>query len=283
LPFSGFFVISFRACRPVFLVLLFGLAGCPHHEPPPVPVEVTEKTPCAGLVTAGFPLYAMPQAADAFVCHEGYALEYNPRSKTPVWVVEHLTRENLATREAFRDEDFRPDPLLDAETAASLNDFRGSGYDRGHMAPAEDFRGSIRQMSESFLLSNMVPQNPDNNRGIWARLEKNVRDWANQRESVYVITGPVFYANAPAGWIGNPAAPVAVPTHLFKIVYDPARRQAVAFLVPNTPQSLAALSGFGVRIADLQAMTGLRFFPGLPPEQVAALDATMGSGGWGIR
>lgn len=262
--------------------LLF-LSACQHHSPTPVPAAVDASTPCSALVAGGFPLYPVPQEGDDFVCHTGYALEYNPRSKTPVWVVEHLTREALSSREALRQEDFRPDPDLDPSTSATLADFRGSGFDRGHMAPADDFRGNIRQMSESFFLSNMIPQDPDNNRGIWARLEKNVRDWAQRRGELYVITGPVFAANAPAGWIGNRAAPVAVPTHLFKVIYDPSRREAIAFVVPNRPEPMSSLPAMGARIADVQAMTGLRLFPALPPGTVETLDAAMGQGQWTLR
>lgn len=264
-------------------VLIGVLGGCQQKQPNPVPTQITKSTPCAGLVAGGFPQYATPQVNDWFVCHEGYASEYNPRSKTPVWVVEHLTAANLKDHKATRQEDFRPDPDISPKSEANLEDYSHSGFDRGHMAPAEDFRGNIRQMSQSFFLSNLVPQNPDNNRGIWARLEKNVRDWAFQRGDLYLITGPVFLNNTPQGWIGNHLTPVAVPTHLYKIIYDAKRKEALGFLIPNSSVPMSGLSGYGARISYIESITGLNFFPNLPAADRQQIENGQPSNDWLIR
>lgn len=247
--------------------LVLSLGAC-HKGGMSVPVAAD--APCADLAGLGFPEFHPKQAGTQFICHEGYALEYNPRSKTPMWVVEHLTRDNLDQKNATRLNNFRPDPYLNVDQA-SLQDFAESGYDRGHMAPAEDFRKSVKQMSESFFLSNMVPQNPDNNRHIWAQLEKNVRGWATRYGEVYVITGPIFYQGQSLGSIGRNK--VAVPTHLYKVILAPHQAQAIAFIIPNAPEDVATLDRFEVPVNQVEQLTGLQFFPRLDPTQAQEVKA----------
>jgi endonuclease G len=95
-----------------------------------------------------------------------------------------------------RSNDFRADPDLPPGERAELQDYRGSGYDRGHMAPAASMKWDARAMSESFLLSNMAPQvGPGFNRGIWATLEDKVRQWTQERGELYVVAGPIILPN----------------------------------------------------------------------------------------
>ena len=264
----------------LLLISILGLAGCQRAGQAGVPKVTDSNTPCASLVVAGFPQYGTPQPFDRFVCHSGYAAGYNTQSKTPVWVVEHLVAKNIDEKRAVRQNDFRPDPSLPDSQEASLESYRHSGFDRGHMAPAEDFRESPSQMSESFFLSNMVPQNPDNNRGIWAYLEKNVRGWAKQRGDVYVITGPVFYGGKPLGWIGSDPHKVAVPGYLYKIILDRHRKEIICFLVPNQALRISDLSRFMVKLSDIERLTGLNFFPQLSPSQKQFLDHQSPSTDW---
>ena len=278
--FSHFFKIN------TFLFILsscFFLVACQGKRPTPVPRVVNHQTACSDKVVGGFPLYPTPQANDWFICHEGYALEYNSRSRTPVWVAEHLTADNLRTKNAVRQNDFRPDPTINLNQEATLQDFQHSGFDRGHMAPAEDFRGSIRKMSESFYLANMVPQDPDNNRGIWERLERNVRRWAMQRGQLYVFTGPIFFNGLPRGWIGSRLAPVAVPTHLYKIIFAPKTNEIICFIIPNTPQPLNALEKYGAHLGDIERLTGLNFFPAFSVTEQKELEQQSPSSNWVLR
>lgn len=219
---------------------------------------------CKSLMPSGYPTVS---GNLVYLCHQGYVVGYNPQYKTPAWVAELLTRENLDTKNASRNDNFQPDPALlrtNASYSASLSDYSGSsrvgqGYDRGHMAPAEDFRKFPEQMNESFYLSNMVPQNSNNNRGVWAALEKNVRDWAQRYEVAEVVTGPVYYNGRSQGNLGN----VAIPTHLFKVVYLPKRNEAMAFILPNAPVEKSALPEYAMSIADAEKLTGMKFFPGV--------------------
>lgn len=221
---------------------------------------------CKSLMPSGYP--TMPGGSNlVYLCHQGYVVGYNTQYKTPAWVAELLTRENLDTKNATRNDNFRPDPALlraNASASASLSDYSGSshvgqGYDRGHMAPAEDFRKFPDQMDESFYLSNMVPQNSNNNRGVWAALEKNVRDWAQRYQVAEVVTGPIYYNGRSQGNLGN----IAIPTHLYKVVYLPTKNEAMAFILPNAPVDKSALPQYAMSVSDAEKLTGMKFFPGV--------------------
>ncbi|MDZ7792136.1 MAG: DNA/RNA non-specific endonuclease [Spirochaetia bacterium] len=122
--------------------------------------------------------------------HTGYTLSYSEEHEQAEWVAYKLTIEELQG-DVERTDNFREDKKVDTETA-SLSDYRGSGYDRGHLAPAADFSWSEEAMSDTFYLSNMSPQKPGFNRGIWRSLESQVREWAIRDKALLVVTGPVF-------------------------------------------------------------------------------------------
>ena len=127
---------------------------------------------------------------DEIVKHTGYTLSYNEEYEIANWVAYELTRDEVLGT-ADRGDDFREDK--DVSTgSAKLKDYKSSGYDRGHMAPAADFKWSEEAMSDTFFLSNMAPQDPSFNRGIWGDLESAVRSMAYDNESIYVVVGPVL-------------------------------------------------------------------------------------------
>jgi len=128
---------------------------------------------------------------------------------------------------AQRKDNFRADPDLANGRRAELADYSDSGLDRGHMAAAANMVLSQRAIDESFYLSN-IPQDPGLNRGQWVRLEEEARSWVSKRETFYVIIGPVFLANHVIG-----DSSVRVRDALFKVIFDPVRRQGTAFLIPN--------------------------------------------------
>jgi endonuclease G len=163
-----------------------------------------------------------------------------------------------------RTNNFQPDPDLDEGERAELSDYKGSGYDRGHMAPAGDMRWNPDAMSESFYLSNMVPQvGKGMNQGIWKDLEEKVRLWALDRGEVFIYTGPI-YAVTPSKTIGENK--VAVPSHLYKIVYDPARVEAIAFIMPNVKLKASDMPNYIVTVREVEAKTGLDFLSRLRPK-----------------
>lgn len=190
----------------------------------------------------------------SFLCSETFALSFSHKTRTPLWVVERLLPENLAGPANRKYSKFKADPRLLEKSQASLPDYRNSGYDRGHMAPAGDLKFSQTAMDQSFFLSNIAPQvGAGFNRGIWRQLEEKVRDWVRQRGELYVITGPVFYDYTP---VIGPSG-VVVPDAFFKIIYDPETEEAFAFLVPNQVIKGANYFGFLTTVFAIEAETGL--------------------------
>ncbi len=131
---------------------------------------------------------------------------------------------------------------------------KGSGYDRGHMAASATVDSSYNSMMESFLLSNMIPQLPGLNRQGWRYLESYIRKWTNERSELYVVTGAMFIGEH--GVIGQG---VHVPTHFYKVVYDPVGQDAIAFLVPHRAISKGELPVFIVSVDEVEQRTGLDF------------------------
>lgn len=223
---------------------------------------------CPNINIAGKPVSSQ-QYFD--ICRDGYAIGYNFNTKSPAWVAERLTRENLEVakgeKKVQRTNNFRPDPLVPSQYSATLNDYRGSGYDRGHMAPAEDFRTSEQDMSDSFYLSNIIPQNAPLNRGTWATLEKMMRYWAQQYGEILVVTGPIYYEGKTLGNAGS----VPVPTHLFKAVYIPQTGKSIAFVLPNQQVDADQIPNARSSVNNLGLLTGINFFPNVPESTKSAI------------
>ena len=196
------------------------------------------------------------------LCYDAFAILHSGQSRTPIFVVEKLTRESLidASNEK-RHNRFFADARLPSRERATLEDYRDSGYDRGHMAPAADMP-TARANDQSFSLANMVPQARINNERTWAGVEKATRHYVSHTQgSVFVFTGPVYQIDPPQTIGPNQ---VWVPTHLFKLVYDPEAGRAWAFWVENTDEAHA---GHPISYADLVSRTGIEFLPGVTPNR----------------
>lgn len=191
------------------------------------------------------------------VRHKGFTLEYAEDYEQARWVVHRVLGKTGKAKRANR---FQPDPLVTTHSALP-SDYTRSGYDRGHMAPAGDFKYDQAATNETFYMSNMSPQDHALNIGLWNDLEEQVRRWAKGRGSLVVVTGPVLRPGLPT--IGR-SAQVAVPERYFKIAYDPARQQAIAFLVENRNYSDTNLREMAVSVDDVEKATGVDFFAKLP-------------------
>ncbi len=208
-----------------------------------------------------------PQAVHERV-REGYVVGHDGRLKIPVWIQYELGRGDL-TGTAVRKDDFRADASIQYRYRAEIEDYKDSGFDRGHMAPAGDMKRSEKVMSESFLLSNMAPQiGVGFNRNIWRSLETAVRGWVQERARLTIITGPVFAIednSVSYEVIGENN--VAVPTHFYKIVVDnndPDNVQALAFMMPNENLSGENYRDYLTTIDDIEEATGIDFLSALP-------------------
>jgi len=241
--------------------------------------------------------YGLP-TREGVLEREGYLAAYDARNRNPLWVLEHLTRDTVRGDGTRDRSEFREDADVDERFRASNEDFLGSGYDRGHLAPAANHKGSQRAMDDTFLLTNVSPQaGAGFNRHYWARFEKFVRDLAWQYDEVFVVTGPLYLPRQrPDGGyevrfpvLGAPPRMVSVPTHFFKVVLaerrgeDPPgkkgarkRRALGAFVMPNEPIAPGTpLAAFAVPLDSLETTAGMTFFPRLGGDRVAADDVAL--------
>ncbi len=194
---------------------------------------------------------------------KSYTLCYDAKNKGPLWVYEKLLSADLSGSESRNKLKFKEDASIPVPFRSTLNDYKNSGFDRGHMCPAGDCPKSSASMQETFLLSNILPQHPSLNRGLWKALETYVRKLAESHAEVHVYTGPLFLPeNTPDGKryvtyqvIGN--NDVAVPTHFFKVIRIGEGREA--YIIPNRDVELSDLQSFEVPIEKLEKAVGFQF------------------------
>jgi endonuclease G, mitochondrial len=206
----------------------------------------------------------------------GYVVQYSGQHKNPAWTYEHLTEKGLegtTNRSRFP---FMEDLCIPSHLRAVLADYRRSGYDRGHMVPAGDCKGSFEAMGASFLLSNVCPQCHQMNCGAWAKLEQYARDLTRQHESVTVISGPLYLPNIEENGrrfvkyevIGP--NDVAVPTHFFKVIVlggAPDKKEVLAFILPNENIPLTlSFQDFKSTFERVEKAAGLILFPKYPSQ-----------------
>jgi endonuclease G len=263
----------------------------------------SESSPAAGTtkvaavveheaLTHGWPLDS------SSIIHEksSYACAFDGRTRNPRWVIEKITPETLNGPGTRKRSDFHEDNEVSWKHRSALSDYRGSGYDRGHLVAAADQKGSQEDMDSTFSLSNISPQVGDGfNRDYWAKLEQFVRDVVQEKSgrAAYVATGPLFLPAKnetareeaqspndgdivrfkqpkPTQWqmrhpvLGTPPAMMHVPTHFFKVVLvedDGARVACAAFVLPNAPiPNEIPLQRFVVPLTALEMVSGLEFF-----------------------
>ena len=204
--------------------------------------------------------YGVPSNDAVLLCRKAYLLSHSSEYKEPRWVVYHITKEH-SKKMVKRLDNFKADPDLRKGERAELKDYRTSGYDRGHIMPAADASWNQDAMQETFYLSNIAPQvGLGFNKGIWKELEEKIRKWAKERGELYIYAGPIF-AFKDVKTIG--LNHVAVPTHFFKIVFDPQKVEAIAFICPNVSLKSGTIQYYIVSIKDIEQRTGFDFLSAL--------------------
>ena len=172
-----------------------------------------------------------------------------------------------------------PDPLVKGATALN-EDYTRTGYDRGHLAPAGDMKWSMKAMRESFYLSNICPQDPDLNRGIWKELEEQIRLWASENGSLLVVTGPIITDDLRR--LGKNR--VGIPKRFFKVVctQTAGRPEGVGFLFDNRDYGDTSLRSMMIPIDSVESVTGIDFFPSLPDSIERPMEASVNKSCWSI-
>lgn len=232
----------------ILIVILgaFGSMACAADQAAPLP-----PSSCLSFLPFGAPT-AKPNTTT--ICRTSYMVNHDPVAKIPVWVAYSL-QPQTAISCLPRDDAFAPDNSLAKGQRAELVDYQKSGYDQGHLANNADMSVSAQAAKESFLLSNMSPQLPSVNRGIWKQLESSVRAWAfNQKHPLTVYAGDIWTPHSIT--IGPDK--VIVPDFLWKVVIDQTTKKSLAFIFPHVDGLQATnIAPFQVTVSQVEQSTGL--------------------------
>jgi endonuclease G len=209
------------------------------------------------------------------ITHIGYTLAYDTTYLLAKWVAYELTKEETNSN-IDRDDRFVADPKLTSHSAKN-EDYKGTGYDKGHLAPCADMSFSDTTMQESFYLSNMAPQKPGFNRGVWKRLETQTREWAIDNTAVYIVTGPILTEGLPT--IGKNK--VTVPEYFYKVIldYTPPEVKGIGFIMENEGSKIP-LQEFAISIDSVEKVTGIDFFYQLPDKQEKIIEGKVDPDKW---
>ena len=219
----------------------------------------------------------LPSSNGQVINHKYHTISFLEEQKQSEWTFYLSTKANLIER-VERDNYFKKDPLLKSKSANN-GDYLKSNYDKGHLIPAGDMSFCLQSMTESFYFTNISPQVPNFNRGIWKTLEEQIRIWVNQKDSLYVITGPIFL-NVQA-YIGQNQ--IAVPGFFYKIIYSPKEKSMIGFVLPNKKGISKNLSGYIYTIDFIEVMTRIDFFNNLPDDVEKNMEDKVNIGFWSIK
>jgi len=194
---------------------------------------------CNDLVYNGvFPVSVEPVT---IICHKRYVVGYSKVRKTPLWTSEKLTEDNIKNQNVKRRDHFRSDPNVASSLQASNATFVGTDYDKGHLAPFDDFADDIVAADESFFLTNIVPQPLNNNRGIWKSLEHRTQILTLNKKTTFIITGPIFTSQPEKKMSDG----TLIPDKLFKVIVSPTTKEVYTVVIPNVSGlKVSTLSGY---------------------------------------
>ena len=237
-------------------------------------------------------MYEMPaplkDRPEQILKRKGYTVSYNSETKNPNWVAWHLTKSHTYGSFQRREEVFSEDESVKAPRATN-NDYFNSRYDRGHMCPAGDNKWDKEAMTQSFLFTNICPQNHGLNKYEWNDLEIQCRDWAREYGAVDIVCGPLYSSKGGRYKVGSSHDPqqktigrnkVWVPDAFFKVVLcRQGRPKAIGFVYRN--EGVKQLKTEAVRTVDeVEALTGIDFFPALDDDMENRVEASANLSDW---
>ncbi|WP_315318722.1 DNA/RNA non-specific endonuclease [Segatella oris] len=280
----------------VFLTLLFGASGCDFAKGGHKPLiggvrqsvetyeanraensmletaQTADSTSISGLLMQQIPK-EMPQQ---LLRRVGYVVSYNSKTSIPNWVAWHLTAAHTTGPYKREGIGFQEDRDVEGVKVNTF-DYNRSGYDRGHMCPSADNKWSQKAQEQSFLMTNVCPQNRNLNVGDWNEMENQCRKWAKQYGSVYIVAGPILY-HQKHKTIGK--AKVVVPEAFFKVVLCmEGTPKAIGFIYKNEAGNRP--KGDYVNSIDaIERITGFDFFPALEDALEAKVEAEANLSDW---
>ncbi len=216
--------------------------------------------------------------AEQILKREGYTVSYNKETRLPNWVAWRLTAERLEGGAQRKDFDFMEDPDVD-EPRATHEDYRSSGFDRGHMCPAGDNKWSLEAMEQSFLFTNVCPQARQLNRGDWNEMEMACRKWAKRYGEIYIVCGPILYRKKHQT-IGKDK--IVVPEAFFKVVLRMGEEpKAIGFIYKNADGNRPK-GDYANTVDQVERITGYDFFPSLPDDVEKSVEAECDPDDWDL-
>lgn len=240
-----------------------------------------ESTPSIKTETLEIPVANSP-LKEKVLKRMGYTVSFNMEMNIPNWVAWRLDTEKLIERES-RNDKFLPDPDIEQSLAITTDEYKHSGWDRGHMCPAADNKYHWRAMDQSFYMTNVCPQNHNLNRGDWKELEDACRKWA-EHEPVYIVCGPILYKQPRYGYIGKNHS-IRIPDAFFKVVLTGLATQsprAIGFIYKNESGNNKK-SKYVNSIDEVERITNLDFFSSLPDDVEQRIESTYSLSDWDIE
>lgn len=208
------------------------------------------------------------ESCDVELQNTYYETCYSVVHKQSLWAFHELTEELIKGKQD-RTNNFKSDSRV--KNPVNPSDYKGSGFDRGHLVPAADMKLSYQTMSETFLMTNMIPQNPSLNSGIWSQLENQIRSDVLKFGPAFIVTAPLLQSSAAYPKLHSG---VSIPSHIYKIAYFYESQMMKAFLIPNEkPLKGVKTKDFQVSVDHLESLTGFDFYPGLPDSLEATLES----------
>lgn len=248
-----------------------------------VPLLTTPSKPAkpSQSVAATSLLYvAVPRGmSNEVLTSEAMTVYFNPKFHIPNCVIYELTETEVTISDspgAEKRKNYNYDKDPSTRNSPEHWDYRGSGYDRGHMAPAMDMKWSSEAMRQCFYMTNMCPQDHDLNGGAWRVLEEKIHRWGKRDKRLIIATGPIMGKSVKT--TGKSCA-VAIPDAFYKVVYAPEQGRAIGFIYPNEPVS-GSFKKRAVTIDEVERLTGLDFFPSLPDNIENALESHANPDQW---
>ncbi len=267
----------------VFLLVFLSVHSAPQTTDPgqsvrsgiSVIADTIHQSAKPGFVISARVLFPAAMQNEILIQKAGYSVSYNCDYNIANWVAYELTKEETKSK-VKRKNNFIADPVLDSCLVVP-EDYTRSGYDKGHLAPCADMCWSLQTMKESFYMTNMAPQKPRFNRGMWKRLEDQARDWASENDSVFIVTGPVLKAGLPAIGLNR----ISVPEAFYKVIFDFSGPEikGIAFVMANK-RLTGALAEYAVTIDSVENLTGLDLFFNLPDDTELFIESTMNLKAW---
>ena len=238
--------------------------------------EMAQTSPAEFPQNAELPR-CLSKVSQQIIRHEGYTVSYNSDYRVANWVAYELTSSEAKSKKNERSNKFVRDPQVKGASAEN-GDYTRTGYDRGHLAPAGDMKWSAKAMRESFYLSNITPQKPGLNRGVWKDLEEQCRMWATDNGALLIATGPVLTPDLKR--LGKNR--VAIPKLFYKVIctVQNNRYEAIGFLFENRDYGQISLKDLMIPVDSVEKVTHIDFFPTLPDEVEKRMEASVNKNAW---